>query len=104
MFVSDCQLCKGVCICSSSMQGNRIFDESLTSLVIPELNRFLELQFICIHLGIETVLLFEYASQATSPGVDCAPMRHCLHRVDLRKNVFQMALAERLDGNTLCAS
>jgi hypothetical protein len=42
----------------------------LTSLVFFKLDVVLEIQLVCIHFGIEAVVLLEHAGQTSGSGVD----------------------------------
>ena len=75
--------------------------DRLTALVIPEVAGVLEMYFISVHFGIETIIFFQYAGKPTGPRVDTTPVRYALICIDFGNNFIKVPLAKGFDRYTL---
>lgn len=66
----------------------------LTPLIFPKVNVLFEIQFIGIHFGVEAIVFFQYARQASNPGINGTPMGNSLASIHLRYDIFQVSFAK----------
>jgi len=90
-------------VATKSVNGSKM-QMVRTPLVFPKLNWLFQLQLVGVHLGVKAVVWLEHDCQVTRTGVNRAPRRHRLPRVDLGLHVFQMSLSKTLDGTALATS
>jgi hypothetical protein len=77
--------------------------ERLTALIISEIADVINLPFVCVHFGIETIVFLEDARQSPSSGVDTTPVGDAFGCINFRHDILQMSFAKRLNGHTLLA-
>lgn len=59
------------------------------------------MQFVSVHLGIETIVLFEYTGQPAGPRVHGAPVSHALNCIDFIEYIVKLSFPEGLYRYTL---
>lgn len=59
------------------------------------------MQFVSIHLGIETIVLFKYTRQPAGSRVHGAPISHAFDCIDFIKHIAKLPFPEGLYGYTL---
>jgi hypothetical protein len=75
--------------------------DMLTPLVFPKVNVLFKIQFVGVHFGVEAIILFQNARQASNSGINGTPMGNSLASVHFRYDIFQVTFAKRFDRNAL---